>query len=351
MSETKKTVSAADKRIITVLAVLNVTVLAFIAVYNLFILQYDKPSAADSAAADLSALSGETALQAEQSADFRGSQPVSAFAQPLVPSYSDVQLPAGIRDEFIGLYSVNRDTAAWLRIEGTNVDHVVLKDVNGNTLKYDRATFYGDYYLGGSLYMDCRNRLGNTADGLSKNTIIYGHYLEHGKYGGGMFTDLKEYADIEYYRAHPIIELDTLYGSYKFKVMAAYIAADSTSKDNSLFYFWNTDFSDGGTLGYAEECARRSYIRTEKAVDVLPDDKFITLVTCSHECDTYDSAAGKNIVNVRFVVVGRLIRDGESEEVNTELVYKNSNPRMPQLWYDLRGLSNPFAGVPIWRDN
>lgn len=193
--------------------------------------------------------------------------------------------------------------------------------------------------------MDYRNRLGETTYGLSKNTVIYGHYLEPKSYGGGMFTDLLNYGDIDYYKEHPVIELDTLYGNYKFKVIAAYVAADSAAKDNALFYFWNTDFSDESTLGFATECARRSYIRTENAVDVLPDDKFITLSTCSHTCDI------DGRVNARFVVVGRLIRDGESEEVSVDLVYKNTNPRMPQLWYDLRGLTNPFADVPIWRAN
>lgn len=350
MANNKKPMTKADKRIIAILAVLNVAVLAFIGIYFALTVP-DNSITAYGGTPETTVNDSENAVTDSIPDVYLSDNNLKVFNGSLTPVYSDIQYPVNIRDEFRALYSVNRDTAAWLRIEGTNVDHVVLKDVNGNNLKYDRATFYGDYYLGGSLYMDCRNRLGNTANGLSKNTIIYGHYLEHGKYGGGMFTDLKEYANLDYYREHPVIELDTLYGSYKFKVIAAYVAADSASKDNSLFYFWNTDFSDSGTIGYAEECARRSYIRTENAVDVLPTDKFITLSTCSHECDTYDAAAGKNIVNVRFVVVGRLVREGESEDVNTELVYKNSNPRMPQLWYDLRGLTNPYADVPIWRDN
>lgn len=326
----ERVMSPADKRIITVLAILNAAVFAFIGIYILLTNADD----------EFKHIIRESRF--EEDAQFF--QLGSVFPDALEAAYDETEYPASIKEEFKALYSVNEDTAAWLRIEGTGIDHVVLRGQDRDTNeKYDRATFYGDYYIGGSLYMDYRNRLGNTGNGLSKNTIIYGHYLDPVEYGGGMFTELVSYENLDYYKEHPIIELNTLYGSYKFKVIAAFVAADSASKDNSLFYFWDSGFSSESTIGYAEECARRSYIRTENAVDVKPEDKFITLSTCSHSCDI------DGRVNARFVVVGRLLRDGESEEVNVELAYQNENPRMPQLWYDLRGLTNPFADVPIWK--
>lgn len=325
-----RVMTPADKRIITVLSVLNAAIFTFIGIY-IIITKSDDP---------FKDIIREAHF--EEGAQFF--QLGSVFGDTLNASYEDTEYPNNIKEEFKALYSVNDDTAAWLRIEGTNIDHVVLQGKNqDNNEKYDRATFYGDYYIGGSLYMDYRNRLGNTANGLSKNTIIYGHYLDPVEYGGGMFTDLVSYENLDYYKEHPIIEFNTLYRSYKFKVIAAFVAADSASKDNALFYFWDSGFSSDSTMGFAEECARRSYIRTEKAVDVKPDDRFITLSTCSHTCDI------DGRVNARFVVVGRLLRDGESEEVNVDLAYQNENPRMPQLWYDLRGLTNPFADVPIWQ--
>lgn len=319
------TVTPKDRRILTVLAVLNAAVLCFIGLYFVFTGKGD----------EYKEIINEARF--EENAEFFTHSSVFADDE-LTPNYVETQYPQGILPGLKALYSENSDTAAWIRINGTNVDHVVLQADDNE--KYDRATFYNEYYVGGSLYMDYRNRLGNTKKGLSKNTIIYGHYLENQR---GMFTDLNLYQDVEYYKEHPIIEMSTLYGNYKFKIIAAFIAADSEEKDNALFYYWDDTFSDENTLGFANECAIRSFIRTENAVDVLPTDKFLTLSTCSHTCDI----DGK--VNARFVIVARLVRDGESDEVDTSLVAENPQPRMPQLWYDLRGLDNPFEKVPIWQ--
>lgn len=319
-----RVMTPSDKRIITALAVLNAAVLFFI---GGFFLVTDKDD-------EYNAIKEEARF--EKDVEFFNSE--SVFADTLTPNYSETEYPQGILQGFKPLYSENEDTAAWIRIDGTNIDHVVMQADNNE--KYDRATFYNEYYVGGSLYMDYRNRLGNTKNGLSKNTIIYGHYLENQR---GMFTELNSYQSAEYYAEHPIIELSTLYGNYKFKIIAAFIAADNEKNDNSLFYYWDDNFSDGNTLGFANECAIRSFIRTENAVDVLPTDKFLTLSTCSHTCDI----DGK--VNARFVIVARLVRNGESLEVDSSLVTENAQPRMPQLWYDLRGLTNPFADMPIWK--
>ena len=315
--------TAVDKRIITVLSILNIAVVAFIGIY--FVL---------TDADDEYKYIIEEARFEEEAVYYNSA---SVFADTLSPNYAPTYYPQGILEGFKALYSENSDTAAWIRISGTNVDHVVLQTDSNQT--YDRTTFHNEYYVGGSIYMDHRNKLGNTSKGLSKNTIIYGHYLKNQR---GMFSDLDKYEDVEYYKDHPIIEMSTIYDNYTWKIFAAFLAAESADHDNSLFYFWDDKFSDGNTLGYANECARRSYF-INPSVDILPTDKFLTLSTCSHACDI----DGK--VTVRFVIVARLVRDGESTDVDTSTAYANANQRMPQLWYDLRGLTNPYSAVPIWK--
>lgn len=321
--------TSSDKRVITMLAVLNCAVIAFIGIY-------------------LSMTGGGEEYQhIAKEAHFEEGRQFFQIAEvfddeTLKANYdSSVQYPSGIVPEFMPLYSENNDTVAWLRIEDTNIDHVILQGSDND--EYNRANFYSEYYLGGSLYMDYRNKISKSLNGLSKNTIIYGHYLNPEKYGGGMFTNLNMYEDIEYYKEHPIIELGTLYGKCHYKIIAAFIAANVAQNDNSLFYYWDNEFSEENTLGFASECARRSFFRTENAIDVLPTDKFLTLSTCSHTCDIDGE------VNARFVVVARLVREGESMDIDMDKVYVNENPRMPQLWYDLRGLENPYASVPVWQ--
>lgn len=321
----KDVMTPADKRIITILSILNVTVFVFIGIFL-------RMTGTGDAYGDIKS---EVRFEAEDgpAVYYDASQ---AFGDTLKPNYTATQFPGGMLKGFEPLYATNNDTVGWIRIEDTNIDHVILQ--TDNHTDYDRHTYYGDYYVGGSIFMDYRNTLGKGGKGLSKNTILYGHYLENQR---GMFTDLDKYMDVEYYREHPVIEMSTLYGSYRFKIIGALIAAAEAKYDNALFYYWYDDFSDENTLGFANEVAFRSYF-VNPSVDVQPTDKFLTLSTCSHSLDI------DGMVNARFVVVARLIREGEDPSVDVSAAYDNPDRRMPQYWYDRQGLENPYKHYAIW---
>lgn len=322
----KRVMTAADKRIITVLWILNAAVFSFIGLFLYF----------TGTADEYQAIKEEARFEADSgpAVYYDGS---TVFADTLSPNYADVDYPKGIQNGFKALYSENKDTAGWIRIKGTNIDHVILQ--TDNHTDYDRTTFHGDYYVGGSIFMDYRNKLGkNGAAGLSKNTILYGHYLQNQR---GMFTDLNKYEDVEYYREHPVIEMSTIYGNFKWKIIGAFVGAAEEEFDNTLFYYWYDNFSDANTLGFANEVAFRSYI-VNPSVDVEPTDKFLCLSTCSHLLDI------DGRVNARFVVVARLIREGESEEVDVSAAYENPDRRMPQYYYDKNGLVNPYSQYAVW---
>lgn len=323
----KKMMTPFDRKIISVLWVLNIAVVAFIGIY---LNVTNEGDAYDEIKKEAHFESEEGFLGYFSSED--------VFAEALTPNYNETQYPDGIIEGFKPLYSENNDTVAWIRIGGTTVDHVVLQTDNHDD--YLRTTFHGDYYVGGSIFMDYRNQLRTGGhETLAKNTILYGHYLKNQR---GMFSDLDKYMDVEYYKEHPVIELSTLYGNFKWKIIGAFIAAYNEKDDNALFYYWNDDFSDECTLGFANEVAFRSYFQNP-SVDVLPSDKFITLSTCSHALDV------GGMVNARFVVVARLVRYGESAEVDTSTAVDNPDRRMPQLWYDLQKLENPYKDYAIWQ--
>lgn len=318
--------SPSDRRIINLLWVLNAAVFAFIGVYLWL----------TGSADEYQSIKEEVRYETDSDGPAVYYDPTSVFADSLTPNYSTTEYPNGLLKGFESLYSENSDTVGWVRIEDTNIDHVILQ--TDNHTDYERTTFYGDYYVGGSIFMDYRNKIGKGSGTLSKNTILYGHYLKNQR---GMFSDLDKYMDVEYYREHPIIEMSTLYSSYRFKIIGAFIAAVDAKYDNALFYYWYDNFSDANTMGFVNEVAFRSYF-VNPSIDVLPTDKFLTLSTCSHSMDI------DGMVNARFVVVGRLIRDGESPEVDVSAAYTNTNRRMPQLWYDLRGETNPHSQYAIW---
>lgn len=322
----KRVMSAADKRIITVLWILNAAVFSFIGLFLYF----------TGTADEYEAIKEEARFETDggPAVYYDGS---TVFADTLSPNYDDVDYPKGIQHGFKALYSENKDTAGWIRIKGTNIDHVIMQ--TDNHTDYDRTNFHGDYYVGGTIYMDYRNKLGkNGAASLSKNTILYGHYLMTQR---TMFSELENYEDVEYYREHPIIEMSTIYGNFKWKIIGAFIGVGEEKFDNSLFYFWYDNFSDANTLGFANEVAFRSYF-INPSIDVEPTDKFLTLSTCSHLLDI----DGK--VNARFVLVARLVREGENEDVDVSTAYSNPNMRMPQYYYDRNGLVNPYSQYAVW---
>ena len=152
-----------------------------------------------------------------------------------------------------------------------------------------------------------------------------------------MFTVLSDYKSIEGFKKSPIIEMNTLYDDYKFKVYAVFISNGTAEGDNGYVFQYATPnlATVESFAGYVEQLNQRTLYYT--GVDIKPDDKVITLSTCTYEFD-----------NARFVVVGRLIRDGESEEVDVSKAHINENPRYPQAWYDANKQSNPYETYAQW---
>ena len=105
----------------------------------------------------------------------------------------------------------NADTIGWLRIDGTNINNVVMfaPDTPG---KYLHMDFYGKWSYRGTLYVaeNCDVR---TAD----NILIYGHHMKD----GSMFGSLISYKDAAFRAAHPIVQFDTLYASHSYEIVAA----------------------------------------------------------------------------------------------------------------------------------
>jgi len=229
-------------------------------------------------------------------------------------------------------YNRNQDFVGWIKIEGTDIDYpVVQADDNEYYLNHNfdreresRGTIFMDYLSDPNLgYM---------------NTVIHGHnWLDD-----TVFSELPQYSDIEYYREHPIIEYNTRTEMHKWKIFAVFITTASADEDNG--YVFNYVYPDMGGLnydGYMAEVNKRTLYYTD--VDVNANDKILTLSTCTREVDTRSYRA-----DCRIVILARMVRDGESETVNTAAAYENPNPKYPQIWYDLKGRENPYKNEEFW---
>lgn len=316
-SDSKK-LTPNDRRVISVLALLNILVVVFIGVYL-----------------NVTGEADEYNITVEEPSYYDATQ---VFAGELNTYINNTEFPAGMQNRFKRLYSENSDTIGWIKIPGTSIDYAVLRAENNE--KYERANFYGEYDRRGSIFMDYRNKVGKGAGSLSKVTILWGHHLTEDM---TIFADVEKYMDAEYYKAHPVIEMDTIYDNLKWKVFACFTANVEAEDDNGeVFYYWDPYISDNDTLGFVNECLTRSWF-INPSVDFQPTDKLLCLSTCTYILNKY------SYHEVRCVLMARLVRGGEKETVNVSTAYQNPDRRMPQLYYSINSLANPYAGIPCWK--
>lgn len=238
----------------------------------------------------------------------------------LAAKYPQISFPEGMKPDYAYLYIANQDFIGWLTIKNTNLDVQVVQSTDNDY--YLKRDFYKKSSRYGCPYIDYRN---NTKE-LDDNTIIYGHHMNDGL----MFSNLDKYKTLEGYKESPIIQFNTLYNEYQFKVFAAFISTENPAA-NEGFNYIITDFtSDEKFTSFITEVQTRSILKTN--VSVNSDDKIITLITCSHEFD-----------NARLVVMGRMVRANESAAVDVQSATLNTSPKYPQAWYDKKGVENPYA--------
>ncbi len=241
--------------------------------------------------------------------------------------YPDVIFPMGLQLKYARLYATNKDFVGYLEAKGVNLSLPVVQAENDS--KYLERNFYGKSTKYGCPFV---THVNNIVD-LDRNTIIFGHHMNNGT----IFGALDKYKKIDGFKAAPVITFNTLYKDYSWKVVAAFITNAYEKDDNGyLFrYYFASLSSQDRFAAYLNEMSQRSLYDT--GVDVLPTDKLLTLSTCSHE-----------FTDARFVVVARLVRPGESTDVDVSKATVNPNPRYPQAFYDKKKLDNPYVNASRW---
>lgn len=245
----------------------------------------------------------------------------------------------GELEKFKDLREVNKEFVGWLRIKDTGVDVPVVQ--TGDNEAYLRKDFYGNYSVYGNPFLDYRNKLKNLIDSrgtdlveADKNTTIYGHNMLDNM----VFAELLGYKEVDFYKAHPLIEFSTIYGETKWKIIAAFLVNSTADLDNNYTLEYNfVNCYENNFAAYLTELQKRSYIHT--GVDVDGNDVLLTLSTC-------DKA---QIAEGRFVVVARLLRDGESEDIDMSSVKANANIKFPQGYYDKYKMKNPYKDDKQWK--
>lgn len=240
--------------------------------------------------------------------------------------HPDIQFPDGMNPSFADLYAINPDFAGWISIPEMDINlSVVQADDNDKYLRHD---IYGNYTSYGVPFFDYRCSIKN----LSRNTIIFGHNMRH---DDKIFGTLEQYRTIDGFKKAPIIGMSTLYGDYTFKIYAVFISNSDKEDDNGRIF--NYIFVNAGAerfRNYITEIDKRKLYTT--GVDINENDKILTLSTCCYDFE-----------DAKLVVVGRLLREGESAEVDFSLAAENPDPKFPQAYYDAKRTENPYKDDPI----
>lgn len=267
--------------------------------------------------------SGETKKNEEKSTTMSTEQKWAKIRE----EYPNTVFPQNIQLKYAKLYATNNDFVGYLEAKGVNLSLPVVQTNNDDT--YLEKNFYGQSTKYGCPFVTYLNNI----EPLDLNTIIFGHHMNDKT----IFGALDHYKSIDGFKSAPVITFNTLYKNYKWKVIAAFITNAEEKDDNGyVFQYYFTSLSTQERFSaYLNELAQRSLYDT--GVDVLPTDKLLTLSTCSHEFE-----------DARFVVVARLVRPGESAEVDTSKAAVNSNPRYPQAYYTAKKLTNPFYNASRW---
>ena len=188
----------------------------------------------------------------------------------------------GILDAFRDLLAKNPDTIGWLTIEGTTVDYAVVQAPYEKE-KYLHRDFYGNESRWGTLFV------AETCDvRTSDNIIIYGHHMRD----GSMFGALAQYESEAFYREHPNVRFDTIYGAGEYEIVAV-VRADATLGSSSFPYYSYTQANDPETHAkYADYLMRSRLYDTGREIE--EGDRLLTLSTCN-----YHTANGRLIVVCR----------------------------------------------------
>lgn len=119
-----------------------------------------------------------------------------------------------INIDFKSLKEQNSDTIANLKVNGTNIDYVVVKG-NDNSY-YLKHNFNKEYNIAGWIFADYHNKFDET----DRNIVIFGHNTKD----GSMFGTLKNVLDKSWQENKDNLEITLITGKrqYKYQVFSTY---------------------------------------------------------------------------------------------------------------------------------
>lgn len=180
--------------------------------------------------------------------------------------------------DFDALLAECEDIVGWLYCEDTNINYPLVQGEDNDY--YLRRSYTGEQLTAGTLFVDAANRP-LFAD---SNTIIYGHNMK----SGIMFAHLRDWADREFFEAHPQMWLLTPGQDYRIELIGGYL----TPAGSDAYTIFTGPCSEFDV--YLESVLAAADVQAD--VETPGDGRYIMFSTCE-----YDYA------DARYVLHGRLV--------------------------------------------
>ena len=158
----------------------------------------------------------------------------------------------------------NSDTIAYLKVNNTNIDYVVVKGKDNSY--YLSHNFNKEYNIAGWVFADYHNNFDET----DKNIVIFGHNTKD----GSMFGTLKNVLDKSWQENKDNLEITlvTEKGQYKYQVFSTYSIKPEDYYINTIF---NSDDEYSKFINKIKSRSNYNY-----NVEVDSNDKVLTLSSC-----------------------------------------------------------------------
>lgn len=179
------------------------------------------------------------------------------------------------------LKKLNPDVKAWIQVPKTNIDYPVVQ--GQDDMEYINKNVYGEFELSGAIFLSCLNK----DDFSDPYNLVYGHNMKN----GGMFADVADFTNEEYFETH---QKGKLYLTDATRKIRFFACMKVTAADAKIYH----------PDGYRKENLKDllDYIQANavqyRDVNVADENSLIALSTCS-EAET----------NGRVVLIGKLERE------------------------------------------
>lgn len=179
------------------------------------------------------------------------------------------------------LKKLNPDVKAWIQVPKTNIDYPLVQ--GQDDMEYINKNVYGEFELSGAIFLSCLNK----DDFSDPYNLVYGHNMKN----GGMFADVADFTNKEYFETH---QKGKLYLTDATRKIRFFACMKVTAADAKIYH----------PDGYRKENLKDllDYIQANavqyRDVNVADENSLIALSTCS-EAET----------NGRVVLIGKLERE------------------------------------------